>query len=175
MTAHTKEGSRGIKFDHDSYASLLIHIITQSCYKTAEIWNTADIVVCCVSWSDCRAHCLASPLSLLFSVACFLLRGVGGGGYGGYSRMFCTGRLCHEVQPLTLSQCIYPVYLIKQSWTKLQSTLIVRLTWFIDFGDWIKSSMEFFVSLIIEQTECNQTELCDFGWLLNKLLTKPKS
>ena len=82
MTVHTKEGSRGIKFDHDSYASLLIHIITQSCYKTAKIWNTADIVACCVSWSDCRAHCLASPLSLLFSVACFLLRGVGGGGTG---------------------------------------------------------------------------------------------
>lgn len=35
--------------------------------------------------------------------------------------------------------------------------------------------MEFFVSLIIEQTECNQTELFDFVWLLNKLLTKPKS
>lgn len=81
MIAHTKEGSRGTKFDNDSYASLQIHIITQSCYETAEIWNTASIVVCCVSWSDCRAHCLASPLSLLFSVACFLLQG--GGGVGG--------------------------------------------------------------------------------------------
>lgn len=48
MIAHTKEGSRGTKFDNDSYASLQIHIITQSCYETAEIWNTASIVVCCI-------------------------------------------------------------------------------------------------------------------------------
>lgn len=106
MTAHTKEGSRGIKFDHDSYASLLIHIITQSCYKTAEIWNTADIVVCCVSWSDCRAHCLARPLSLLFSVACFLLRGVGGGVRGLLENVLCRKALPRGPTPYPFTMYI---------------------------------------------------------------------
>ena len=89
--------------------------------------------------------------------------------------MFYTGRLCHEVQPLTLSQCICPVYLIQTKLNKIS----INPSCSIDLIHWLWQLNKIEHGILCEfdyrQTECNQTELFDFVWLLNKLLTKPKS
>ena len=92
-SAYTKEGSRGVTSERDSNATLQLR--DRPCHhavlcKTAEIRNTADIVL---SLLERLTPALPSPMSLWFSVACFLP----GGGGGGYSRKFYTGRLRHEV------------------------------------------------------------------------------